>query len=186
MNFKLFIVKIMPKIYTKTGDTGKTSLLGGQRVEKFHNRIEAYGTVDELNSFIGLLICETNNANIINSLLNIQNKLFNAGSKLAVEGKISFQIPEIIEDDIEFLEKKIDEMNEELPELKNFILPGGNRASSLAHVCRTVCRRAERRTLSIPDESNMIILKYLNRLSDYFFVLSRKLSDIDNEKTWNT
>ena len=176
----------MPKIYTKTGDNGKTSLLGGQRVDKFHNRIEAYGTVDELNSFIGLLICEIDNANITNSLLNIQNKLFNAGSKLAVEGKISFSIPEITEDDIIFLEKKIDEMNEELPELKNFIIPGGNRATSLAHVCRTICRRAERRTLSINDNENLIIVKYLNRLSDYFFVLSRKLSDIGKEITWNT
>lgn len=174
----------MPKIYTKTGDKGKTSLLSGQRVDKHHQRIEAYGTVDELNSFLGLLSCELTDANLINNIILIQNKLFNLGSLLAVEGEISFSIPTITGDDSIFLESEIDKMNEELPELKNFILPGGNRSVSLTHVCRTICRRAERLVIKIADESenHQLIIRYLNRLSDYFFVLSRKIAKDTNAK----
>ncbi len=175
------------KIYTKTGDKGQTSLLSGERVSKHHNRIEAYGTVDELNSFTGLLKSEIDNSGLVDILTIIQNKLYNLGSVLAVEGKISFQILEIKTEDVEFLEKEIDMMNDNLPALKSFILPGGSKIVSLTHVCRTICRRAERMVIKIDDNNkNEIIIQYLNRLSDYFFVLSRKLTkDTDTkENTW--
>jgi cob(I)alamin adenosyltransferase len=176
------------KIYTKTGDTGKTSLLSGERVEKSEIRIEAYGTVDELNSFIGLLLCEIIDREIHEQLNVVQNKLFNLGSILATASEKSFKLPQISEVDILFLETKIDEMNENLPELKNFILPGGNKAVALCHVCRTVCRRAERETVRISNlsEKDFIGIKYLNRLSDYFFVLSRYISKLTlaKEMVW--
>ncbi len=163
------------KIYTKTGDTGQTSLLSGERIEKSAIRIEAYGTVDELNSFLGLLRTEIEDRDICEQLNTIQNKLFNLGSLLATEKETTFKLPKIEESDIFFLEKKIDEMNEILPALKNFILPGGNRAVAMCHVCRTVCRRAERNAVRIPNHTSTdtLCIKYLNRLSDYFFVLSR-------------
>jgi cob(I)alamin adenosyltransferase len=168
------------KIYTKTGDTGQTSLLSGERVEKSEIRIDAYGSVDELNSFIGLLRCETEDRDISEQLNTVQNKLFNIGSLLATQKETTFKLPKIEESDIVFLEIKIDEMNEKLPALKNFILPGGNKAVSLCHVCRTVCRRAEREAVRIqnPAEKDIICIKYLNRLSDYFFVLSRYVGKI--------
>jgi len=173
------------KIYTKTGDAGKTSLLSGERVSKFHDRIEAYGTVDELNSFVGLLMSEIEFNDISTNLISIQNNLLNIGSLLAVESEISFSIPGITNSDLKVLENKMDEMNETLPEIKNFILPGGNKIVALCHVCRTICRRAERMAFKVNADEKALI--YLNRLSDYFFVLSRYLSMKTNaiEIPWN-
>ncbi len=169
------------KIYTKTGDKGKTSLIGGTRVPKHHERIEAYGTVDELNSFVGLLrdhLDADNPDRIV--LLQIQETLFRLESHLAEdpEGVKTRSMPEITASDIELLEKEIDRMNEDLPELHHFILPGGHPLVSYAHVARTVCRRAERicTRLNENHEVDEADIKYLNRLSDYFFVLGRSLS----------
>ncbi len=164
------------KIYTKTGDTGKTSLLSGERVEKFDIRINAYGTVDELNSFTGLLIALDLKKEDKAFLAVIQNKLFNLGSVLAVRNDVSFNIPEITEEDILLIEKEIDKMNKDIPPLKEFILPGGDIVSAQCHVCRSVCRRAERLVVELSEKETVDILsiKFLNRLSDYFFVLSRK------------
>lgn len=167
------------KIYTKTGDKGQTSLLGGKRLPKNDIRIEAYGSVDELNSFIGVL----RDSYIENSqnklLIEIQDRLFTIGSTLAAAGDTTkFKIPHINENDILILENAIDEMNNELEPMRSFILPGGCLSASHAHVCRTVCRRAERRCVELAnsEEVSEIIIKYLNRLSDYFFVLSRFIS----------
>ena len=176
------------KIYTKTGDTGETSLLSGQRVSKSEIRIEVNGTVDELNSFVGLLRCEISDSDIHDQLNVIQNKLFNIGSLFSTNGPTNFKLPLIVEDDIIFLEIKIDEMNEMLPILKSFILPGGNKAVSLCHVCRTVCRRAERDAVRITNQSekDLECIKYLNRLSDYFFVMSRYIGKLTSatETPW--
>lgn len=166
------------KIYTKTGDKGTTSLLGGTKVSKDDWRLEAYGTIDELNSFVGLLsdaILESQKR--LNTSLDqldlIQNNLFVVGSCLSYDslGKMKIKLKEISEEDIHQVEKWIDEMDNELPELKNFLLPKGNNVISLCHVCRTISRRAERRC--IPATQYPLILQYINRLSDYFFVLSR-------------
>jgi cob(I)alamin adenosyltransferase len=167
------------KIYTKTGDKGTTSLLGGTRVSKNHKRINAYGTVDELNSFIGLLRDQEVNGGRSGELQHIQERLFTIGSSLASEKEIQHVFkPDIREDDILLLEKAMDAMNAGLPELRNFILPGGHTAVSLCHVARTVCRRAERAVIELAEnegcDENIII--YLNRLSDYFFVLARKIA----------
>lgn len=164
------------KIYTKTGDTGETSLIGGTRVPKYHLRIESYGTIDELNSYLGLLKDNLNNEDIEDIIYEIQDRLFTIGSNLASDpGKSKMTVPDIRESDIELLETQIDEMNEVLPELKNFVLPGGNNTASICHVARCVCRRAERLVVHLQTESevNPLITKYLNRLSDYLFVLSR-------------
>jgi cob(I)alamin adenosyltransferase len=166
------------KIYTKTGDEGKTSLLGGTKVPKSHIRINAYGTVDELNSFIGLLGDLFSDMHSREVLREIQDRLFTIGSSLACDpGKeISMQIPELRESDILRLETEIDEMNKVLPEMKSFILPGGNSTVSTAHICRTVCRRAERIIVELDasePQGQKLIIKYLNRLSDYLFVLAR-------------
>lgn len=166
------------RIYTKTGDKGTTSLVGGQRVSKAHERLECYGTVDELNSFIGLLITSLEDKEDEDFLLFIQHKLFSVGSYLAtdqsstelhVESKIT---PETIER----IEKEIDRIDSSLPKMKNFILPGGCRSASLAHVCRTVCRRAERQIYRLTETTPVEepVLKFMNRLSDYLFVLARK------------
>jgi cob(I)alamin adenosyltransferase len=168
-------LKTMVKIYTKTGDTGTTSLVDGKRVSKTDRRLEAYGTVDELNATIGTITQHSvfGQENVIN---NIQNDLFNIGSNLATEdSSVRSQLPQISESSVEVLEKAIDEMNAQLPVLKNFVLPGGTPANAHAHMARTVCRRAERRVIALEDdtENAHIIIKYLNRLSDYFFVLSR-------------
>ncbi|MCB9309792.1 MAG: cob(I)yrinic acid a,c-diamide adenosyltransferase [Lewinellaceae bacterium] len=167
------------KIYTKQGDKGMTSLIGGRRISKHDVRIEAYGTIDELNSHIGLLLVHIENKNICNSLFEIQNRLFDIGSTLACDPQKSMSVPQIDNEDINFLEILIDQMEETLPLLKNFILPGGNLPSAQAHVCRTVCRRAERRVTALEDEgaSAQLIVQYLNRLSDYLFVLSRFISN---------
>lgn len=167
------------KIYTKTGDKGQTSLIGGTRVPKYHIRIEAYGTVDELNSYIGLIRSSVSDQAIINQLLEIQDRLFTIGSNLASDPeKSKMKIPEIKDVDVEYLEQAIDKMNENLPEMRSFVLPGGNQAISFTHIARCVCRRAERATIHLSQESsvNDIIIKYLNRLSDYLFVLSRKIT----------
>jgi cob(I)alamin adenosyltransferase len=167
------------KIYTKTGDKGETSLLGGTRVPKYDLRIESYGTVDELNSYIGLLRDKSPEQKISETLAIVQDRLFTIGSNLAMEpGNTKFKIPEILELDVEFLEKEIDKMNETLPTLRSFILPGGHETVSFCHIARCVCRRAERNTiyLSTQSEVSAVVIKYLNRLSDFLFVLSRQLS----------
>lgn len=169
------------KIYTKTGDKGTTSLIGGTKVSKSHLRIEAYGTVDELNSYIGLcrdLLTDNNSRAIIQE---IQDRLFTIGSALACDPvkEPKIKIPDLKEDDITLLEKEMDKMNESLPPMKHFILPGGHPAVSHLHVARCVCRRAERCTVRLnegADETEPIIIKYLNRLSDYLFVLARYAS----------
>lgn len=166
------------KIYTKTGDKGETSLFGGKRLPKSHERIEAYGTVDELNSWIGVLrdlIEETATKNLLKS---IQDRLFTLGSNLASDPDKEMITPDIFETDVEILEHAMDAMNESLPPLKNFILPGGHTTVSFCHVARCVCRRAERQVvnLSLHEVIEALIIRYLNRLSDYLFVLSRKLA----------
>ena len=164
------------KIYTKKGDQGKTGLLGGTRVPKHHIRIESYGTTDELNSQIGLLISLDTSNWFNEELLIIQDRLFTIGSHLAADPvKNKFELPVIASKDVKFLESKIDAMQLILPELKNFILPGGSVFNAHCHVARCVCRRAERCVshLSEVDQVEAIILQYLNRLSDYLFVLSR-------------
>lgn len=167
------------KIYTKTGDTGKTSLLGGSRVAKYHLRIEAYGTVDELNAHLGLLRSYDCGEAHQMKIIEIQNQLFTVGSQLASEpGDRKFKIPELKAEHVTFLENAIDEMDEALPPMRNFVLPGGHLAVAQAHVARCVCRRAERIILHLKDESDVPdpIPVYMNRLSDYLFVLSRKLA----------
>ena len=166
------------KIYTKTGDKGKTSLIGGTKVFKNDMRIEAYGTVDELNAHLGLTADYTPDAHQRNILRTIQNRLFVIGSSLACDASIQsgMQIPDLKEEDVTILEIEIDNMNEALPPLKNFILPGGNAAVSSTHIARCVCRRAERFCVSLKQHEifiEPIIIKYLNRLSDYLFVLAR-------------
>jgi cob(I)alamin adenosyltransferase len=166
------------KIYTKTGDAGKTSLLGGSRVLKSDIRIAAYGNIDELNSFIGLLTDQYENIHSRAMLKEIQDRLFTIGSALACDPhkEITLKIPDLLEEDIQFLEKEIDRMNEVLPGMKSFILPGGHVVVSTAHICRCVCRRAERSVVRLDTEEppgQPLILKYLNRLSDYLFVVSR-------------
>ena len=166
------------KIYTKTGDKGKTSLIGGTKVYKSDLRIEAYGTVDELNSFIGLCLDHLKPHSINNVLPEIQDRLFTIGSALACdpEKETKLKIPDLHEEDIVLLEKEIDRMNEVLPIMKSFILPAGHITVSTLHVARTVCRRAERCCVKMQKknmEVESLIIKYLNRLSDYLFVLSR-------------
>jgi cob(I)alamin adenosyltransferase len=166
------------KIYTKTGDLGKTSLIGGTKVSKSHLRIESYGTVDELNSYIGLVndLLADEHSKII--LKEIQDRLFTIGSSLACdpEKEPLMKIPDLIEDDILLLETEIDYMNEALPEMRSFILPGGDIAVSTIHVARCICRRTERVCVHLQQENlfvDPLVIKYLNRLSDYLFVLSR-------------
>lgn len=167
------------KIYTKTGDKGITSLIGGTRVPKYHLRIECYGTIDELNSYIGLILCQEIGPHDQKILKEIQDRLFTVGASLAADPEKSrMKIPDLHDGDILLLESEMDDMNEILPELKHFILPGGNTVVSYCHLARCVCRRAERLTVQLASESfvdeKMTI--YLNRLSDYLFVLARKLN----------
>ncbi|MEM9327185.1 MAG: cob(I)yrinic acid a,c-diamide adenosyltransferase [Bacteroidota bacterium] len=176
------------KIYTKTGDKGTTSLLGGKKVAKSDMKIDAYGTVDELNSFIGYLRDQPQvEARIGNQFYWVQEHLFTIGSLLATEqGFDGFKLPEISELEIKQLETWIDKYSEELPELKNFILPGGHQVVSLCHICRTVCRRAERAVQKLAQEEEIVthVIPFLNRLSDYFFIMSRKLAhDLGVEET---
>ncbi len=167
------------KIYTKTGDLGETSLLGGTRVMKSHGQVEAYGTIDELNSYIGLIGDQDIDAHYKLVLQNIQKTLFVAEAWVAADQEHPHNnLPEFKEGNISQLETEIDEMNQALPELIHFILPGGNTTVSYCHIARTVCRRAERTLIrfSINRLENDIIIKYLNRLSDYLFVLARKIA----------
>lgn len=167
------------KIYTKQGDEGNTSILGGIKLPKHHLRIEAYGTVDELNSNIGALRDSEVSESTKNDLIAIQKVLFGIGSHLATDKKqTSIALPTISVEFVNFLEKRIDEMDEKLPEMKNFILPGGHPAVSQCHITRCVCRRAERwiSAFNAVEPVEGIILKYMNRLSDYFFVLSRQIA----------
>ena len=174
------------KIYTKTGDKGTTALFGGTRVPKHHIRIDSYGTVDELNSHIGLIRDQDIDSHHKDILIDIQDKLFVVGAILATDpekailksGKERLNIEKISATDIELLEKEMDEMNTSLPQMTHFVLPGGHQTVSFCHIARCVCRRAERLASALnelePFEANA--LKYLNRLSDYLFVLARKLS----------
>src|ERR1700743_895146 len=177
------------KIYTKTGDKGYTSLIGGTRVPKHHLRIESYGTVDELNSYIGLIRDQDITVHDKQLLKEVQDRLFTIGSSLASDPeKSKMIIPDLHETDIELLEKEMDAMNEQLPELRHFILPGGNNAISFCHIARCVCRRAERLTVHLSEESaveNLVVI-YLNRLSDYLFTLARKIGNERNvpENEW--
>jgi cob(I)alamin adenosyltransferase len=177
------------KIYTKTGDKGLTSLIGGSRVPKNHIRIEAYGTVDELNSWVGLIADQNINSDVVNVLREIQDRLFTIGSNLASEpDKSKMKIPDLLESDVEFLEKQIDSMNEILPEMRFFILPGGHTTVSYCHLARCVCRRAERHVIHLTENEFVqeTIIKYLNRLSDYLFVLARYTGHLlqANEIAW--
>lgn len=167
------------KIYTKTGDQGQTSLIGGTRVLKSSLRIETYGTVDELNSWIGVLRDHDTLNTHTPTLLEIQDRLFTIGAILATDTeKSKMKIPELVESDILFLETGIDVLENDLTPMKSFILPGGHPAVSFCHVARCVCRRAERLTVDLVqhEKVNEMVIKYLNRLSDYLFVLSRKLA----------
>lgn len=164
------------KIYTKKGDKGKTSLIGGTRVPKYHIRIEAYGTVDELNSYVGLIRDHIVGKKEEDILKEIQDRLFTLGSLLASDPEKSrMKLPELKESDVELLENEMDRMNESLPELTHFVLPGGHPIASYCHLARCVCRRAERLSVHLNDEEPVepLVITYLNRLSDYFFVLAR-------------
>jgi len=167
------------KIYTKTGDKGQTSLIGGTRVPKYHLRIETYGTVDELNSYIGLVMCQDIDLHDQQLLKEIQDRLFTIGASLAADPeKSKMKIPDLHYRDITLLEEEIDLINETLPPLKHFVLPGGNTVVSYCHIARCVCRRAERLTVALAENSfvDEHVTVYLNRLSDYLFVLARKLT----------
>lgn len=167
------------KIYTKTGDIGETSLFGGKRVLKSELRIEAYGTTDELNSWVGLLRDVQTNTDYKDVLKEIQDRIFTLGSCLAAApGNKKLHVPDLHEEDIVRLENAMDEMEKHLEPLRNFILPGGHVYVSYCHIARTVCRRAERLVVALNthDEVPTIIIKYLNRLSDFLFMLSRKMS----------
>ena len=164
------------KIYTKTGDKGETSLIGGTRVPKHHIRIESYGTVDELNSWIGLINDQDIAQESKTILSEIQDRLFTIGSSLASDPeKSKMKIPDLHASDIELLENQIDKMNEVLPEMRHFILPGGHTSISYCHLARCVCRRAERNVIHLHETEyvNEMVIVYLNRLSDYLFVLAR-------------
>jgi cob(I)alamin adenosyltransferase len=174
------------KVYTKTGDKGTTALFGGTRVPKHHIRIESYGTVDELNSHIGLIRDQEMNPLYKNVLIEVQDRLFTVGAILATppekevmkNGQKRLQNLGILETDIEFLEKEIDTMEDSLPPMTHFVLPGGHTTVSYCHIARCVCRRAERLAVHLNDmePTDELVIKYLNRLSDYLFVLARKLS----------
>jgi cob(I)alamin adenosyltransferase len=174
------------KIYTKTGDAGQTSLIGGTRVSKADIRIEAYGTIDELNSHIGYLMCYPDLMVQSSVLEHIQHKLFVVGSYLATDkSAIEVSSKSIIHDsDILMLEHEMDKMSAQLPELRAFILPGGSFESSFCHICRTISRRAERKIIEYSDlyEIDIQVVRYINRLSDYFFILSRYVSFLRKEK----
>ena len=167
------------KIYTKTGDKGKTSLVTGTRVHKYHPRLEAYGTVDELNSYIGLLRDSIENPNHRQALEAVQNCLFVIGSNLAADEKeVSYKLPSISGEDVTFLEREIDAMDAQLEPMRYFVLPGGHTVVSFCHIARTVCRRAERQAYHVAENAAVDeqLLVYLNRLSDYLFVLARMLT----------
>lgn len=172
------------KIYTKTGDTGQTSLIGGTKVPKSNIRIDAYGTIDELNSFVGLTADQVTQQSIKDLLKEIQDRLFTIGSSLACDPdkEPKLKIPDLKEADITLLEQHMDNMNAELPAMKSFILPGGHVAISTAHITRCVCRRAERICVDMQEHGLFVeplVIKYLNRLSDYLFMLARYIGQIE-------
>jgi cob(I)alamin adenosyltransferase len=173
----------MSKIYTKTGDQGKTSLIGGTKVPKSHLRIESYGTVDELNSFIGLLNDQVPDKRSNKILREIQDRLFTIGSSLACDPdkEPKMKLPDLKEEDVQLLEEQIDSMNEHLKPMRSFILPGGNPAISTAHIARCVCRRAERHCVNMMEQEMFVdplVIKYLNRLSDHLFVMARYIGHL--------
>jgi cob(I)alamin adenosyltransferase len=175
------------KIYTKTGDKGSTSLIGGVRVSKSHIRIESYGTVDELNSFLGMVNDMAANEKISGWIHEIQDRLFTVGSVLATnpDKEVKMKLPDVHDEDVAWLEQRIDEMNEVLPEQRSFILPGGQLAASTCHVARCVCRRAERLCVSMVEQEEQVpelIIRYLNRLSDFLFVLARYIAHINGKE----
>ncbi len=166
------------KVYTKTGDKGTTALFGGSRVPKSHIRIESYGTVDELNSYVGLVRDQPVNNDRAEVLAAIQEKLFVIGSILATEpGNTKVKVPTLQENDVKRLETEMDRMDEHLPVMKNFVLPGGHQSVSFCHITRCVCRRAERLVIQLNESEPVdpLVIQYLNRLSDYFFVLARMM-----------
>ncbi len=177
------------KIYTKTGDKGLTSLIGGTRVPKYHLRIESYGTVDELNSYIGLIRDQDISVHDKDILKQIQDRLFTIGSSLAADPeKAKMILPDLHTADVELLEQEMDSINQQLPELRHFILPGGSNTISFCHIARCICRRAERITVQLASESTVDekVNIYLNRLSDYLFILARKIANETNvpENQW--
>ena len=179
------------KIYTKTGDRGKTSLIGGTKVSKSNIRIETYGTIDELNSWVGLVADYVPDENEKVILKEIQDRLFTIGSSLACDpdNAPKMKIPDLLDTDVEFLEKHIDKMNDALPDMKHFILPGGHVAVSTIHIARCVCRRAERWCVNMQEQHlfvHPLVIQYLNRLSDFFFMLARYIGQLlqVNEIAW--
>ncbi len=174
------------KVYTKGGDAGTTSLVGGKRIKKFGTRIEAYGTIDELNSFVGLLsaMVKERYEDWGRFLAVVQNKLFNIGCYLATDNPDNLEttVRGLSDADIEVLENAIDDIDSKLPALNNFVLPGGSKASSVADVCRTTTRRCERRVVELADEVyiDTLLIRYLNRLSDFFFVFAR-FNNVDSQ-----
>lgn len=185
---------IINKVYTKTGDRGKTSLVGGQKVSKSDLRIHAYGEVDELNSIVGIVIEELKLINhdfkhLMNVLTRVQNDLFNLGTILATKpDDLLPSMPQISSDDIKVLENEIDKLNDSLPALNSFVLPGGSRINAYLHLARTVCRRCERISCGLNEieKLDMLVISYLNRLSDAFFVWGRWVSLVlnDEENVW--
>jgi cob(I)alamin adenosyltransferase len=177
------------KVYTKKGDKGTTQLIGGTRIPKNSLRIEAYGTIDELNSYIGLIRDQNINQKYVDQLIETQDRLFTLGSLLAADPeKSTMKLPELQETDVTNLENWIDEMDAELDPMTSFVLPGGHTTVSFTHIARCVCRRSERviTELSLNDKVSALVLAYVNRLSDYLFVLGRKLTkDLDaKEQPW--
>jgi cob(I)alamin adenosyltransferase len=166
------------KIYTRTGDKGYTTLIGGKRVPKNHGRIEAYGTVDELIAHIGLLHAATGQKEIQDKLIRIEDRLMACAAILASDQELPDQsLPEVYEDDLTWLENAIDKMQDKLPALDGFVLPGGDALSSQCHIARTVCRRAERKVIDLMQENHVpeLLVRYINRLSDFLFVMARKV-----------
>ncbi|MDR0895048.1 MAG: cob(I)yrinic acid a,c-diamide adenosyltransferase [Prevotellaceae bacterium] len=172
------------KVYTKTGDHGTTSLVGGTRVPKTHIRLEAYGTIDELNAYLGLLVTQINNSQDSAFVQRIQHKLFSVGAYLATDNATTTPRTGIAPEDVLRIELEIDRIDASLPPLHTFVLPGGSTAAATAHICRTVCRRAERRMLTLAENAQIDaeLLAYINRLSDYLFIFSRKLNQ-DEKKS---
>jgi len=178
------------KVYTRTGDKGTTSLIGGKRVKKYSDRIEAYGTVDELNAYIGLIRDALDDKLVINQLIRVQHHLMAVGTELAVDNEFDKTKLSLIQDkNIKWLEEEIDRIEKDLPVLQNFILLGGHTTVSYCHIARTICRRAERKAIYVTEsfDTEVLAIPYLNRLSDYLFVLARKLSkDLNaNEILWD-
>ena len=178
------------KVYTKTGDTGTTSLVGGKRVPKECARLESYGTIDELNAQVGLLLTYVSVKKDRECLISIQKCLFVIGAQLATEAESAHTLQsKITDEDVTALEKEIDQASEGLPKWRGFTLPGGRREAAVAHVCRTICRRAERRilTLNASEKVEPQLLAYVNRLSDYFYVLALRLNFLQGteEILWN-